>query len=66
MIRQLKSGSRFWRNWASEGVEASEDAEVAEVNETGEVYNALQITTGDLRVSHNLEFNNSRTDITLF
>ena len=66
MIRQSKSGSRFWRNWASEAVEASEDAEVAEVNEAGEVYNALQITTVDLRVSQNLEFNNSRTNITLF
>ena len=66
MIRQSKSESRFWQNWASEAVETSEDAEVVEVNEAGEVYNALQITSVDLRVSQNLEFNNFRTNITLF
>ena len=56
----------FWRNWALEAVEASEVAEAAEVNEAGEVSKTWKITTVDFRVFQVLEFNNFRTNITLF
>ena len=47
-------------------VEASEVAEAAEVNEAGEVSKVWKITTMDFRVVQVLEFNNFRTNITLF
>ena len=53
-------------NWVLEAVEASEIAEAAEVNEAGEVSKAWKITTVDFRVFQVLEFNNFRTNITLF
>ena len=53
-------------NWALEAVEASEVAEAAEVNESGEVSMAWKITAVDIRVFQVLEFNNFRTNITLF
>ena len=56
----------FGGNWALEAVEASEVAEAAEVNEAGEVSKAWKITTVDFRVFQVLEFNNFRTNITLF
>ena len=56
----------FWGNWALEAVEASEVAEAAEVNEAGEVSKAWKILTVDFRVFLVLEFNNFRTNITLF
>jgi len=56
----------FWRNGALEAVEASEVAEAAEVNEAGEVSKSWKITTVDFRVFQVLEFNNFRTNITLF
>ena len=56
----------FWGNWALEAVEASEVAEAAEVNEAGEVSKAWKILTVDFRVFLILEFNNFRTNITLF
>jgi hypothetical protein len=51
---------------ALKAVEASEVAEAAEVNEAGEVSKAWKITTEDFRVFQVLEFNNLRTNITLF
>ena len=51
---------------ALEAVEASEVAEAAEVNEAGEVSKTWKITTVDFRGSQVLEFNNFRTNITLF
>ena len=56
----------FWGNWHLEGVEASEVAEAAEVNEDEEVYKAWKIPTEDFRVIQVLEFNNLRTNMTLF
>ena len=56
----------FWENWALEAVEASEVAEATEVNEAGEVFKAWKITTVDFRVFQVLEFNNFRTNFTLF
>ena len=56
----------FWWNWYLEAVEASEVAEATEVNEAGEVSKAWKITTVDFRVFQVLEFNNFRTNITLF
>ena len=56
----------FLGNWDLEAVEASEVAEAAEVNEAGEVSKACKITTVDFRVFQILEFNNFRTNITLF
>ena len=50
-------------NWA---LEASEVAEATDVNEAGEVSKAWKITTVDFRVFQVLEFNNFRTNITLF
>ena len=47
-------------------VEASEVAEAAEVNEAGEVSKDWKILTVDFRVFLVLEFNNFRTNITLF
>ena len=65
MIRP--SGSRgFWGNWTLEAVEASELAEATEVNDAGEVFKAWNITTEDFRVVFVLQFNNLRTNITLF
>ena len=46
--------------------EASELTETTEVNETGEIFKAWKITTEDFRVVFALEFNNLRTNITLF
>ena len=66
MIKSSGSGSFFGGNWASEAVEASEVAETAEVTETGEVSKAWRVTTVDFRVFQILEFNNFRTNITLF
>ena len=65
IIRPWGLGS-FLRNWALEAVEASEVAEAAKVNEAGEVSKAWKITTVDFRVFQVLEFNNFRTNITLF
>ena len=56
----------FWGNWTLEAVEASELTEATEVNEAGEVLKAWKITTEDFRVFQVLEFNNFRTNITLF
>ena len=49
-----------------EAVEASELAEATEVNDAGEVFKAWNITTEDFRVVFVLQFNNLRTNITLF
>jgi hypothetical protein len=65
MSRPSGSGS-FLGNWALEAVEASEVAEAAEVNDAGEVSKAWKITTVDFRVFQVLEFNDFRTNITLF
>ena len=56
----------FWGNWTLEAVEASELTEATEVNDAGEVSKAWKITTVDFRVFQVLEFNNFRTNITLF
>ena len=56
----------FLGNWALEAVDANEVAEAAEVNEAGEVFKAWKITTEDFRVFQVLEFNNLRTNLTLF
>ena len=56
----------FWGNWTLEAVEANELAEAAEVNEVNEVSKTWKITTEDFRVVYALEFNNLRTNITLF
>jgi hypothetical protein len=53
-------------NWALEAVEASKVAEATEVNDAGEVSKAWKITTVDFKVFQVLEFNNFRTNITLF
>jgi hypothetical protein len=47
-------------------VEARKVAEVTEVNEAAEVFKAWKITTEDPRVIQVLEFNNLKTNITLF
>ena len=44
----------------------NEVAEAAEFNEAGEVSKTWKITTEDFRVVFVLEFNNLRTDVTLF
>ena len=49
-----------------EAVEASELAEATEVNEAGEVSKARKITIEDFRVVFVLEFNDLRTNVTLF
>ena len=54
------------RNWALEAVEASEVAEAGEVNGAGEVSKAWKMTIVDFKVFQVLEFNNFRTNITLF
>ena len=56
----------FWGNWALEAVEASEVADAAKVNDAGEVSKAWKITSVDFIVFQVLEFNNFRTNITLF
>ena len=66
MVRPSESGSFFGGNWALEAVEASEVTEAAEVNEAREVSKAWKILTVDFRVFLVLEFNNFRTNITLF
>ena len=62
----IKIRKFFGGNWALEAVEASEVAEATEVNEAGEVSKAWKITTVDFRVFQVLEFNDFRTNITLF
>ena len=47
-------------------MEAVEASELTKVSEAGEVSKAWKITTEDFRVLFVLEFNNLRTNITLF
>ena len=56
----------LWVNRVVEVAEASEAAEAGEVNEAGEASKAWKMTIVDFKVFQVLEFNNFRTNITLF